>query len=122
MYISHLQVFSRFAQLPDPGHVRFQLSLVTTKDTDSYYRPLPFVLIGHIGNRGVETGTQTILQTAHGTALVLQGPGPRNQEFDGEQGDENIWIRHGSHRPGIRGQYIWFGQGKKMPPTRMAII
>ena len=57
MHVSNLQVLSLFAQLTDLGHVRFQLSFVTTNDTDSYYRPLPFVLIGHLGNRGVETGT-----------------------------------------------------------------
>ena len=57
MHISNLQVLSLFAQLRDLGHVRFQLSFVTTNDTDSYYRPLPFVLIGHFGNRGIETGT-----------------------------------------------------------------
>ena len=95
MHISNLQVLSLFAQLTDLGHVRFQPSFVTTNDTDSYYRPLPFVLIGHLGNRGIEAGTQTILQTAHGTALVLQGPGPWNHQFDGEQGDKKFWIRHG---------------------------
>ena len=88
MHISNLQVLSLFAQLTDLAHVRFQLSFVTTNHTDSYYRPLPFVLIGHFGNRGVETGAETILQTAHSTALVLQGMGPWDHQFDGEQGDE----------------------------------
>ena len=84
MHISNLQVSGLFAQLTDPGHVRLQLSPVTAQDTDSDYRPLPFILTGHLGNRGVEAGTQAILQTTHGTALVLQGPGPWNHQFDGK--------------------------------------
>lgn len=103
MHISYLQVFGLCAQLTDLGHARFQLPPVTTKDTDSYYRPLPLVLIGHLGNRGVETGTQTILQTAHGTTLVLQGLGPWNHQFDGEQGDKKVWVRHGFDRPTVAG-------------------
>ena len=103
MHISNLQVLGLFAQLTNPGHFRFQLSSIITKNTDSDYRPLPFVLIGHLGNRGVETGTQTILQTAHDTTLVLQGPGPWNQQFDGEQGDEKVWVRHGFDRPTVAG-------------------
>jgi hypothetical protein len=55
MHIGNLQVLSLFAQLADLAHVRFQLSFVTTNDTNSYYRPLPFVLVGQFGNRGVET-------------------------------------------------------------------
>ena len=98
MHISNLQVSGLFAQLTDPGHVRLQLSPVTAQDTDSDYRPLPFILTGHLGNRGVEAGTQAILQTTHGTALVLQGPGPWNHQFDGEQGDKKVWIRHGIDR------------------------
>ena len=100
MYIGNLQVLGLFAQLTDLAHVRFQLSFVTTNHTDSYYRPLPFVLIGHFGNRGVETGAETILQTAHNTALVLQGMGPRDHQFDGEQGDGKGWFRHGIDRRG----------------------
>ena len=103
MNISYLQVFDLLADLTDPAHVRFQLSSVITKHTESYYRPLPFVLIGHLGNRGVETGTQPILQTAHGTALVLQGPGPWNHQFDGEQGDGKVLIRHGIDRWTVAG-------------------
>ena len=94
MHISNLQVPGLLAQQTDPGHVRFQLPLVTAQDTDSNDCTLPFVLTGHLGNRGVEAGAQTILQTAHGTALVLQGPGPWNHQFDSEQGNRYIRIRH----------------------------
>lgn len=88
MHISDLHVLGLFTQLPDPGHVRFKLSPVTTEDADRDDRPLPFVLVADLGNRGIETGTQSILQATHGTALVLQGPGPWNHQFDGEQGDK----------------------------------
>ena len=94
MHISNLQVPGLLAQQPDPGHVRFQLPFVTAQDTDSNDCALPFVLTGHLGNRGVEAGAQTILQTAHGTTLVLQGAGPWNHHLNGEQGDQDIWIRH----------------------------
>jgi len=103
MHISNLYVLGLLAQLTDLAHVRFQLALVTTNDTHSYDRPLPFVLVAHLGNRGIETGAQTILQTAHSTALVLQGTGPRDHQFDGEQGDGKGWIRHGIDRRTVTG-------------------
>ena len=87
MNIRNLQVSGLFAQLMDPGHIRFQLPPVSIEKTDSDYRPLPFVLTGHLGNRGVEAGTQAILQTAHSTALVLQGLSPGDHQFDSKQGD-----------------------------------
>ena len=98
MHISNLQIPGLFAQQTDPGHIRLQLPPVITQHTDSNDRPLPFILTGHLGNRGVEAGTQTIFQAAHGTTLILQGPGPWNHQFDGEQGDQDIWSRHGIDR------------------------
>lgn len=95
MHIGNLQILGLFTQLTDPGHVRLQPSPVTTQDADRYDCTLPFVLIVYLGHRGIEAGAQTILQTAHGTALVLQGPGPWNQQFDGQQGDKKVWVRHG---------------------------
>ena len=82
----NLQVSGRFAQLTNLAHIRLQVPPVTIKNTDSYDCPLPFVLTGNLGNRGIETGAQTILQSAHGTALVLQRLGPWNHQFDGQQG------------------------------------
>jgi hypothetical protein len=95
MYISNLQILCLFTQLTDPAHIRFQLPFVITQDTNGQDRALPFVLIAHLGNRGIEAGAQAILQAAHGTALVFQGAGPRNQQFDGQQGDKKVWVRHG---------------------------
>jgi len=88
MHIDDLQVLRLPGQLTHPGHVRFQLAPVAIDNTDSYYRPLPFVLKVNFDNRGVETGTQPVFQAAHGTALVLQRPGPRDYQFDSEQGNK----------------------------------
>ena len=85
MHSGNLQILCLFTQLTDPAHIRFQLPFIITQDTNSQHRALPFVLIVHLGNRGIEAGAQTILQTAHGTALVFQGACPWNQQFDGQQ-------------------------------------
>ena len=95
LYTCYLQVPGLFAQLTDPGHVGLQLPPVGIQDADSDEGPLPFILAGHLDNRGIEAGPQTVLQTTHGTAFVLKGPGPWNKQFDGEQGNRKVWIRHG---------------------------
>ena len=95
VHTGNLQVLSLFGQLPDPAHGRFKLPPVTINDTYGDCCPLPLVLKGDLGNGGIETGTQTIFKAAHGAAFVLQGPGPGNHQFDGEQRDEQGWIGHG---------------------------
>ena len=85
LHTGNLQVLSLFGQLSDPVHGRFKPPPVTVNDTYSNCCPLPFVLKGDLCNGGIETGTQTIFQAAHGSALVLQGTGPGNHQFDGEQ-------------------------------------
>ena len=55
MHIRNLQIFCLFAQLTNPGHIRCKMSPVTIKDTDCYSRPLPLVMVDHLGNQGIET-------------------------------------------------------------------
>ena len=95
VHAGNLQVLSLSGQLSDPVHGRFKLPTVTINDTNGDSCPLPFILKVDLGNRGIETGTQTIFQAAHGAALVLQGTGPGDHQLDGQQGDVKVWVRHG---------------------------
>ena len=102
-----------FGQLANLGHDRFQLPTVTVNDADGDGRTLPFVLIADLGNGGVEAGTQTLLQATHGAAPVLEGPGPGNHQFDGEQGNEQGWFGHGSIRRTVAGSLYYEQSGRR---------